>query len=68
MSRKIVVQKLNKKYGALLKRIWRCMPLYIMMVPGICYLVINNYLPLTGLQLALVSIREGDLEKSMEWY
>lgn len=52
MSQKIVVPKIEKKYGALLKRIWRCVPLYIMMVPGICYLVINNYLPLTGLQLA----------------
>jgi ABC-type polysaccharide transport system permease subunit len=28
------------------------MPLYVMMIPGLIYLVINNYLPLTGLQLA----------------
>lgn len=28
------------------------MPLYLMMIPGLAYLVINNYMPLTGLQLA----------------
>ena len=34
------------------KRIRRHFPLYFMMIPGIAYLLINNYLPLTGLQLA----------------
>ncbi len=30
----------------------RHLPLYIMMLPSLAYLVINNYLPLAGLQLA----------------
>lgn len=34
------------------KRLKRCIPLYIMMIPGVTYLVVNNYLPLAGLQLA----------------
>jgi len=34
------------------KKIKRFLPLYLMMVPGLAYLVINNYIPLAGLQLA----------------
>lgn len=37
---------------SLKKRIKNHIPLFIMMIPGITYLLINNYLPLTGLQLA----------------
>ena len=37
---------------SLKKRIKSHIPLFIMMIPGITYLLINNYLPLTGLQLA----------------
>ena len=32
-----------------LKRFW---PLYLMMLPGVAYITVNNYLPLVGLQLA----------------
>ena len=35
-----------------MRKIKRFLPLYIMMVPGLAYLVINNYIPLFGLQLA----------------
>ncbi len=35
-----------------MKRIKRFLPLYLMMVPGLVYLVVNNYIPLAGLQLA----------------
>lgn len=42
----------KRRGSALGKRIARCIPLYLMMVPGIAYLVINNYMPLAGLQLA----------------
>lgn len=28
------------------------MPLYIMMLPGLAYIIVNNYIPLAGLQLA----------------
>lgn len=34
------------------KRLKRFLPLYLMMVPGLLYLIINNYIPLAGLQLA----------------
>jgi len=34
------------------REIFKHLPLYFMMIPGVAYLVINNYLPLTGLQLA----------------
>ncbi len=35
-----------------LKKMKRFYPLYIMMIPGLTYIIINNYIPLTGLQLA----------------
>ncbi len=35
-----------------LRKLKRYYPLYFMMLPGIAYITINNYLPLTGLQLA----------------
>lgn len=34
------------------KRLKRFLPLYLMMIPGLLYLIINNYIPLAGLQLA----------------
>lgn len=34
------------------RRILKQWPLYLMMVPGLAYLLINNYMPLAGLQLA----------------
>ncbi|MDO4332218.1 MAG: ABC transporter permease subunit [Eubacteriales bacterium] len=34
------------------KRLGRYIALYLMMVPGIIYLLINNYLPMTGIVLA----------------
>ena len=30
----------------------RYLPLYLMMVPGIIYLLVNNYMPMSGLILA----------------
>ena len=45
-------QAVPKRKNTLGKRILRCFPLYLMMIPGITYLIINNYLPLGGLQLA----------------
>ena len=29
------------------------LPLYLMMLPGLLYLLINNYLPMTGIILAV---------------
>ena len=34
------------------RQIWKHLPLYAMMLPGLIYLVVNNYMPLAGLQLA----------------
>lgn len=36
----------------LLKRIRSHLPLYVMALPGVLYLFVNNYMPLPGLQLA----------------
>lgn len=35
-----------------MRKLKRFLPLYLMMVPGLAYLVVNNYIPLAGLQLA----------------
>ena len=44
------------RQSKLLKRIIRHMPLYLMMIPGIAYLIINNYLPMAGLLLAFKKV------------
>ena len=36
----------------LLKRIYRCWPMYLMLLPGFLYLLINNYIPMTGIVVA----------------
>lgn len=41
-----------KKRGQLKKDIWKHKELYIMLIPGTIYLLINNYLPIGGLVLA----------------
>jgi putative aldouronate transport system permease protein len=42
--------------GAARSRIWKYTPLYLMMIPGIAYLLINNYLPMFGLTIAFKDI------------
>lgn len=32
------------------------LPLYLMMLPGLLYLLINNYLPMTGIILAFKNL------------
>ena len=39
-----------------LKKMKRQLPLYLMALPGILYLLINNYLPMTGLVVALKNL------------
>ena len=34
------------------KHFVRYLPLYLMMVPGIAYIIINNYIPMTGIVVA----------------
>ena len=38
------------------KRIIRCIPLYIMFLPGALYLILNNYIPMGGLIIAFKKI------------
>jgi putative aldouronate transport system permease protein len=46
----------NRKRSMTMKRIWKYSPLYLMMIPGIVYMVINNYLPMFGLVIAFKDI------------
>lgn len=50
----------KQKNGAR-KRIRRYLPLYLMMIPGAIYLIINNYLPMSGIVLAFkkYNFRDG---------
>jgi putative aldouronate transport system permease protein len=43
---------LTRPKRTLLKRIVRCIPLYVMMIPGLVYLFINNYIPMAGIVIA----------------
>lgn len=44
------------KRGMSAQRMKRYIPLYLMMLPGIIYLIINNYLPMAGLALAFKKV------------
>ncbi|RTE10876.1 ABC transporter permease [Paenibacillus whitsoniae] len=46
------IQMPNKK----VKRILKYSPLYVMMIPGIVYMLINNYMPMFGLTIAFKDI------------
>ncbi len=46
--------KTKKRRGS--QKIKRFIPLYIMMLPGFVYLIINNYMPMAGLALAFKKI------------
>ncbi len=41
-----------KKQNTFWKGIRRCLPLYLMVLPGALYLIINNYIPMAGLIIA----------------
>lgn len=51
MNKQTVIQAANEK-KSVKKRIKRYIPIYIMALPGLIYLFINNYMPLPGLVLA----------------
>lgn len=46
--------------GARKGKIMRWLPLYLMMVPGLAYLIINNYIPMAGLVIAFKNINFAD--------
>ncbi|HPF88544.1 MAG TPA: ABC transporter permease subunit [Candidatus Limiplasma sp.] len=43
---------MQSAFKGLRRKLKRYMPLYIMMLPGLAYIIVNNYIPLAGLQLA----------------
>lgn len=47
--------KVEKKRLSL-RRMKRYIPLYIMMLPGLIYLIVNNYMPMAGLVLAFKKV------------
>lgn len=51
----------ESKKGRRMKKIKRYYMLYLMMIPGIAYLIINNYIPMFGLYLAFkdIDFRKG---------
>lgn len=49
-------------YISALKKKKKFLPLYFMMVPGIIYLIINSYMPMTGIVLAF---KKYDVQKGM---
>lgn len=51
MNKQTAIQAANEK-KSVKKRIKRYIPIYIMALPGLIYLFINNYMPLPGLVLA----------------
>lgn len=52
---KMIKMKTQKK-GMSIKNMKRYIPLYIMMLPGFIYLIVNNYMPMAGLILAFKKV------------
>lgn len=46
----------NNAHSLSRRRIWKFRSLYFMMIPGITYLLINNYLPMFGISIAFKNI------------
>lgn len=57
-GKKPVLSDAEKKYirSKRLKKFKQLFPLYLMLVPGLIYLILNNYLPMTGLVIAFKKI------------
>lgn len=54
-------KKGKKSFFVKVKQIRRYMPLYLMMLPALLYLLINNYMPMSGLVLAFkkYNVKDG---------
>ena len=52
-----------KKKASVGNRIKRCIPMYLMALPGLVYLIINNYIPMSGIIIAFKNVnwRKGIL-------
>ena len=55
------MQRVNKSKSRV-KKIYRYLPLYIFMVPGLVYLLINNYIPMAGI---VVAFKKMDYRKGI---
>ena len=51
-----------KKKGSKAERIRRWLPLYLMMLPGALYLIVNNYLPMAG---PVIAFKQVDFKKGI---
>ncbi len=60
-AKAVPAQMQKPKKGRRMKKIKRYYMLYLMMIPGIAYLIINNYIPMFGLYLAFkdIDFRKG---------
>ncbi|HHV11667.1 MAG TPA: sugar ABC transporter permease [Clostridiales bacterium] len=58
------VTERRRQKGRFARRYFRYLPLYLMMVPGMIYLLVNNYIPMTGIIIAFkqVNFRIGILK------
>jgi putative aldouronate transport system permease protein len=45
-----------------LKKIWRYRLLYLMILPGLCYLIVNNYIPMAG---SIVAFKQFSYQKGI---
>ena len=43
---------MTSKKAGLIRRLKAYLPLYLMLIPGAAYLIINNYIPMTGIVIA----------------
>lgn len=49
-------KQIPKKSGKKLEKIKRWLPLYLMMLPGAIYIIINNYIPMFGMVIAFKQV------------
>lgn len=54
--RSIKPLRMQRNKGQLYKKIWRFKWMYLMMLPGMLYLIVNNYIPMAGLVIAFKKI------------
>jgi putative aldouronate transport system permease protein len=57
----------KKKARSRMQKFKRALPLFIMMAPGLLYLIINNYLPMFGLMVAFKDINYAKGIFGSEW-
>jgi putative aldouronate transport system permease protein len=56
MSKENSLKKKKPSFGKTVKKYWL---LYLMMVPGLLYIIINNYIPMLGIVIAFKKINYG---------